>query len=113
MAFFRCIVALLYPIDRAIRGVRWWLVAHATAMFILLTFATAIQLHALSIDFIDNRNFADDGELPPGPLGYNFVIAYGVISTVYNVVFPLNQMLADGFLVGSVSNSVRLVLDPG
>ena len=100
--FFRCMGALLNPVNR-IRGVtKWGLVAHTVAMFLLLTFAIADDLNDRSNSYIDERNFPGDDELPPGPFGSMSLISIKGIHLAYAAVFPLNQWLADGLLVGFV-----------
>jgi hypothetical protein len=83
-------------------GTKWGLVAHAVAMFTFVTIYTGMTLNIQSISFIDNRNFPGaDGVLPPGPVGYQFLIYSKAISIVPNVAFLLNNWLADGLLVSS------------
>lgn len=103
--FFQCMDALLSPYNKG--RTKWGLVAHATAMFSFVTIYTAMTLNIESISFIDNRNFPGaDGVLPPGPVGYQFLIYSKAISIVPNVAFLLNNWLADGLLVSSVLESV-------
>ena len=105
--FFRCMGALLNPADRAKGNTKWELVAHAVAMFTFVTVYTAFTLNIQSISFIDNRNFPGVGDvLPPGPVGYQFYIYSKPMGIVPNVMFLLNNWLADGLLVSLVLNSV-------
>ena len=104
--FFQCMDKLLNPVHRRMEGIRWGLVAHTVAMFSAVTVYTAMSLNILSDCYIDNREFPGvDGVLPPGPSGYRFLIYSGVISLVPNVMFLLNNWLADGLLVSLVANS--------
>lgn len=92
--------ALLNPTDRARGNTKWGLVVHAVAMFSFATIYTAFTLNIESISFIDNRNFPGVGEaLPPGPLGYQFLIYSRPMGIVPNVMFLLDNWLADGLLV--------------
>ena len=105
--FFQCIVALLNPIDpRA--GIKWPFVVYTVAMFSFATVFTAINLDFQSISYVDNREFnaGAGGELPPGPIGYSFLVYSEAISTVANVMFLFNECLADGLLVSHISKSV-------
>lgn len=97
--FCQCMIALLSPVNRVGCRIKWWLVAHTAAMFIFLTIPAFIGLRSQSIDFIDNRKFSGDDAYPPGPLGYELMADHGAISIVYAAMFPLNQWLADGFLL--------------
>lgn len=102
--FFQCMSALLSPGDRT-RGKKWGFVAHTVAMFSVSTIHTALNLNFRSVFYINNRGFPGTDELPPGPLGYD-ALQLGAMNTVLVAMFPLNQWLADGLLVGSVSASV-------
>ena len=57
-----------------------------------------------SISFIDNREFPGVGDtIPPGPLGYQLFIYSKPITIVPNLMFLLNNWLADGLLVSFAS----------
>lgn len=112
MLFFQCMTALFNPVNRRREGIQWGLVAYTTAMFAIVTVFTAMNLDIQSISFIDNREFPGIvGILPPGPLGYQFLIYSKVISIVPNIMFLLNNWLADGFLVSPVPNPLAQVSD--
>ena len=100
--------ALLNPADRIRGGIRpWWLVAHATAMFSIVTLFNAASFDYLVTSYIDNRGFPGDGGiLPPGPFGYQLHINLSPVTIVPVVAFSLNQWLADGLLVSSVPSPV-------
>ena len=69
--FFKCMAALLKPLNRRGERVKWGLVSYTIAMFAFVTVYTAMNLHILSISFIDNREFPGaGGEVHPGPYGY-------------------------------------------
>ena len=102
--FFRCIGALLSPINPMRRGTKWAFVSHTVAMFSFLSIPIGIDLHNLSILYINNRGFSGNNESPPGPLGYDEVPATSAIDAVFNIMFPLNQWLADGLLVRLTMN---------
>ena len=76
-------------------------------MFSLATILTAMNLHILSISFIDNREFSHSAKgLHPGPYGYYEFIYYKAINIVPNAAFSLNNWLADGLLVSSLLDAV-------
>ena len=104
--FFRCMNALLNPVNRTIK---WPLAVHTVAMFLFVTVDTALNLGILSICYIDNRGFLGNDRLPPGPAAYQFFIYSDAISVVPNFMFVLNTWLADGLLVSSVSTSTAQV----
>ena len=93
--------ALFNPANRTKGGIRWGLVAHTVAMFSFVTISTALNLDIQSFSYIDNREFPGNGGIPPGPLGYQFLIYSKAISVVPSIMFILNQWLADGLLVSS------------
>jgi len=96
-------VALLNPVYRRGEGVKWWLVSHTVAMFSFVTVYTAINLHIQSNSFIDNRK-----DIPlttisfSGPLYYQWIIRGKALGLIPNIVFNLNNWLADGLLVSSL-----------
>jgi hypothetical protein len=88
------------------RGIKWGLVSYTVAMFVFVTVFTAMNDNIQSISWIDNREFPGvEGVLPPGPLGYQFFIYSNVISIIPNLMFLLNNWLADGLLVGPLFNA--------
>ena len=100
MLFFKCMTALINPVHRRGERVKWGLVSYTVVMFFLATVLTAMNLHILSISFIDNREFSHpDMKLHPGPFGYFEFIYYKAINIVPNAAFCLNNWLADGLLV--------------
>ena len=106
MLFFQCMAALLDPVNRRRDGNKWGLVAYTTVMFTFVTVFTGMNLNVQSISFIDNREFPGvEGVLPPGPLGYQFFIYSKALSVVPNLMFLLNNWLADGLLVGPLFNA--------
>lgn len=97
--FLKCMNALLDPVNRKKGGIKWWLVAHTTAMFSLVTIYTAIELEVQSVGFIDNREFSGYGVLPPGPFGYMLSIFGKAVPNVALVICPLNNWLTDGLVL--------------
>ena len=97
---------LFSPANPIKKSVKWALVAHTVAMFLILTLSTAVYLNDTSIIYIDNREFPGSDEYPPGPIGYFTILYTKATTTLVNCMFPLNQWLADGLLVGSISTSV-------
>jgi len=78
---------------------RWALVAHTAALFLFLTIPLAIAFDYLSTEYVNNREFPGDDEFPPGPMGYDALLALKATTTVFYAMFPLNQWLADGLLL--------------
>ena len=108
MVFFHCMAALLSPVDRRRGGIKWGHVSYTVLMFSLATVYTATNLNVQSVSFIDNREFPGvEGVLPPGPLGYLWFNSR-VLCTVPNLMFLLNNWLADGLMVGSLFDVVQL-----
>ena len=98
--FCQCMGALLSPTNHKHKagGIRWGLVTLTTAMFLFSTTALALNLDALSSNYIDTRN---NPILPlPGPLGS--WIDPSTFSIILTNMISLNQWLADGLLVSSV-----------
>ena len=108
MVFFQCMAALLNPVDRRRGGIKWGHVSYTVLMFSIATVYTATNLNVQSVSFIDNREFPGvEGVLPPGPLGYLWFNSR-VLCTVPNLMFLLNNWLADGLMVGSRFDVVQL-----
>ena len=99
--FFKCMVALFNPDHRRGEPVKWGLVSYTVVMFLLVTVETTMNLDVQSLSYINNREFPGfEGLIPPGPYGYQLSISPEAISIVPNVMFLLNNWLADGLLVG-------------
>ena len=111
--FFQCVGVLLSPVNSMGRGPKWILVAHTVALFSFLTMAFGIGLNELSIIYINYREFRVNTEVVSGPLGYKGHLITDAGSLLLNVMFPLNQWLADGLLVCPVSNLVAYVFNVG
>lgn len=102
--FFRCMTALLGSASRRRGDIKWLLVIHTVAMFLFVTVYTAITLNTLSVSYVDNREFPGViGALPPGPLGYQFLVFTKTASVIATATFVLNNWLADGLLVSPVT----------
>ena len=102
MMFFQCLGGLLSPIYRRREGAKWGVITYTLAIFSFVTVYTAMNLNIESISYIDNRDFPGAEGMPPGPLGYRSFIYADPISVTPNVMFFLNNWLADGFLVSSL-----------
>jgi hypothetical protein len=90
--------ALLNYENRRTKPIKWGLVIQTAVMFMLLTASGWLYADYLMLCYIDKRQFPGvDGALPPGPLGCSLLT--NPIITVANLLFLLNQLLADGFLV--------------
>ena len=111
--FFQCMWALLSPTNPISRSIRWALVVHTVALFLFLTIPLGVDLDYLSIEYINNREFTGNNAFQPGPLGYDDVLHTEETGTLFNVMFPLNQWLADGLLVRPASNSVPRMFNVG
>jgi hypothetical protein len=100
--FFQCMSALLNPVDGTRGRIKWPLVAYTVVVFSIVTLSNAIGLDVRSISYVDNREFPGiDGELPPGPAGYENLLTLEAI-ILPSVTFFLNNWLADGFLVNCI-----------
>ena len=100
--FFQCMTALFNPVHRRGERIKWGLVCYTATMFSLTTVFTTSILDLQSISYIDNREFPGvDTTLPPGPLGYQWFLYSDVLTIVPNLMFLLNNWMADGLLVGS------------
>ena len=103
--------AFFNPVNRTRGRIKWELVAHTTAMFSFVTISTALNLDIQSFAYIGNREFPGNDAIPPGPLGYQFLIYSKAISVVPSIMFILNQWLADGLLVRIARASFGWVTD--
>ena len=105
MVFFKCMAALFNPVYRRGERVKWGLVSYTVAIFSSLAIHNAVVFNVQSICFIDNRNFSGgDGELSPGPLGYQLSTDSGALNLIAYITFFFNGWLADGLLVSSLSD---------
>ena len=105
MLVFRCVAALLDPVNRKKERIKWGLVFYTVAMFSIVTVQIAIDLRTQCISYIDNRAFPGfEDQLPPGPMGYQIFISSKVLPILSKVTFFLNAWLADGLLVNSLLN---------
>ena len=107
MLFFQCMGALLNPVHRRRQGIKWGLVAYTTVMFAFVTVFTAMNDNVQSDSYIDNREFPGvDGVLPPGPLGYQALIYSKALTVIPNLMFLLNNWMADGLLVSTLLDAL-------
>ena len=109
--FFRCMIALFNPTNRARGGIGWGLVAHTVALFANATVSIAIGYYILSESYINDREFPGGDGLPPGPTGYWWIPKFVPLVTVASSVIQLNQWLVDGLLVSSTPNSAAQVFN--
>ena len=105
--------ALLNPINRARRDVKWSLVAHTVFLFSCVTVFAGFQLHIQSISFIDNRGFPGSTVSPPGPVGYQYLLVEKAIYLIPCAFALLSNWLADGLLVSSTFGPIVQVPDVG
>lgn len=100
--------ASLYPTNRTKGDIKWGLVVHTSAMFSFATVAAALGLDLQSISYTNDRAFPGfRGGQAPGPMGYQLLVYSKAINVVPNLMFVLNQLLADGLLVGPYPSSVN------
>lgn len=110
LLFFRCMSALLDPVNRTRGSIKWLLIVHTVAIFLFVTVFTVINLNVLSVSYVDNRE-THGGPEPPGPLGYQYSTYSTISGVVSTIMFLLNNLLADGLLVCFVINSAGRVSD--
>ena len=108
MLFFQCITALLNHAHRREEGIKWWPVFYTVAMFSFVTVYIGMNLGIQSNSFIDNREGNSTRSGSPnsanstsGPLDYQSNIRQTTHGIIPNVMFTLNNWLADGLLVSS------------
>ena len=90
---------------------QWGLVAHTVATFLFVTIFAILDLHVLSISYVDNREFPGLGStIPAGPFGES---VSNTIRIVPNIIFILNSWLTESLLVSFVSKPVAQVSDQG
>lgn len=111
--FFKCMNALLNPVDRTRRAIRWLLVVHTVAMFSFATVFTGMYLVLQSICYIDTREFPGNSNSPSGPIAHQHQIYSDPISLIPRIMFFLNNWLADGLLVRSVFSAVAWAFNAG
>ena len=99
--FFNCMTALFTPANRKRDGIKWGLVSYTVAMFSFVTVHMGIGLHALFTSFIDNHEFTDSNGTLVGPYGYRLSNHLTVPGTILDLMYILNNLLADGLLVRS------------
>lgn len=96
--FFQSLRALFYPMKGR---VTWGLVTHTVAMFLCLTISVTTELSQLAPFYIDDREYpqftASMGILEPWE--YLWGSDWPAMSILSNLMFPLNQWLADGLLL--------------
>ena len=94
---------LFNPANRRRDGIKWGLVSYTVVVFSLATVVTGTGLNLGSISFIDNRDYPGsvEGDIAPGPLGYQLTIYQKAVSMIPSIMFLLGYWLADGLLVGS------------
>lgn len=110
--FFQCIGALLSPVNRTRREIKWLLVTHTVAIFLFVTVFTALNLDTLSTSYVDNREAHGTVKLP-GPLGYQWTTYSTPRGVVVTFMFLLNNWLTGGLFVSYISNSVVQVSNVG
>ena len=102
--FFQCMTALLSPVCRKGESIKWGLVTYTALMFSIATVYTAMNFNIQSTSFLDNREFSvalpNGRRLLVGPILYQTTIRRTALGgLVPNIMFSLNNWLADGLLV--------------
>jgi len=94
--------ALLNTVHRR-EGIKWWLVLYTVAMFLFVTVYTTLNHRNDSDMFIDHRpSVLQDGHIYSGPLKYQTLLRKKALGLIPNVMFTLNNWLADALLVSSL-----------
>ena len=103
---------LFDPVNRRRDGIKWGLVSYTVVVFSFATVITGTGLNLGSISFIDNRDYpgSDERNIAPGPLGYQVTIYQTAVSMIPSIMFLLGYWLADGLLVGSPFDPLRIRL---
>ena len=110
MLFFRCLAALLNPVNRERGGIKWGLVCYTVVMFSCATVVVGTAQNIASVSFIDNRKFPGvGGSFPPGPIGYQAMTCSGTPGIAPSLGFLLNYWLADGLLVSCLFDPTPLL----
>ena len=100
--YFQTIAALMSPVHRKGKTVKWGLVGYSTVMFLLVTTFTAMNVRLQQLSYIDNRDFPGiPNSLPPGPIGWGLSMYSKPLVIVPNACFVIANWLADGLLVGT------------
>ena len=106
--------ALLDPINRRTKVVKWGLVLQTSVMFVLVASSSVVYSTRQRMAYIDHRDTPGvDGVSPPGPWGYFVLTFWDAPATIPSLLFFLSQSLADGFLVSSVPCLVVQVSNVG
>ena len=94
VVLFGSMTALFNPVYRKEQPIKpWWLVCYTVVMFSLASVLMGVNIDLLSIAYIDNREFPGfDGNLPPGPYGYQLFTTLGVLNVTTNVMFVLSLL---------------------
>ena len=96
---FQCMTALFNPAYRGGKPIKWGIVSYTVAVFSLLTVGTAMQLNGQSTSYVDNR---ESTSILAVPFKYQVAkVAPDPIRIIQNIIFALNNWLADGLLVSS------------
>ena len=98
--------ALLNPVYRTKKAIKWGLVAYTVAIFLFLTIGSTIHRDILSVTYIDEREYGVAG---PFEYLHVFDLSRDAMSLVPALTFPINQWLVDGLLVSFASTPVAQV----
>ena len=100
--FFKCMAALFNPIHRKGGPIKWGLVSYTVITFFVATAQNTAFIGRVFAAYIDNREFPGSAVMPsPGPVGYQLLIYYSPLEIISNVMFSVNDWLANGLLVSS------------
>ena len=102
LLFFKCMAALFDPVHRKRDGIKWGIVSYTVAMFSFATVCIGIGLHIHSVSYVDNREFTNPDGTLVGPYGYQSAVRKKILGIIPNLMYLLNNLLADGLLVRSL-----------
>ena len=105
--------ALLNPVNRGTRAVKWGLVVQTSVMFTLVTVYSATYIDSQLVYYIDHRLYGDIISFAALPLEHDGLFGVDAIFVVPTFLFISNQCLADGFLVSAVLYSTAQVSNLG
>ena len=106
--YFQTVAALVSPVHRKGKTVKWGLIVYSTVMFGLATTYTAMNVRLQQLSYIDNREFPGiSNVIPPGPIGWTIFMYSKPLVIVPNVCFIIASWLADGLLVSISATRLR------
>ena len=80
-------------------GIKWGLVVHTVAMFLVATAYIVMTTHIQFMSFVENRQFQASTNGMPGPVEYQFFIHSKAIVIAPATFLLFNNWLSSGLLV--------------